>query len=324
MPSAGLTPPVSLRSLLGPEAKLFRHTRRVLSEKRFIEIDGHRLIAVRCLSPFAARRTLELLAIAEAGGVPVQQRLRLSGAFTLRPFGWWHALQFVPGETWHRAPPNIVATRRLAVGLARLHQLRPDAGFMLGAAPGAVERTIVERATEAVRNSSGLGVEERAALLMFIQEARGALTPVEGYRLVHGDLHGLNIIVAPRGRVCFIDPDSMGAGLPLLELAHALLNLFGKRNAELKMVFVRNYLARLPPAYRMGWSENRVALLIFARLIMAWRRDRRSLVLRRRGDHEGAAAAAYFHEQFLSDSLRHLRQLRGAEARRALTSSPKD
>ena len=313
--------PHPLRALLSHDATLFRHTRRLFSEKRFVELDGNRLVLVRDLVPGAARRARALLSIAEAGGVPVQRGIDLSASFTLYPFGWWRAFRFESGETWHRAPPTVIATRRLAIGLARLHRLRPPVGLFDRSRPEALVRTVVAQATAAIQNSTRLSSEERLALLEFVDRQSDRLIPAEGSSLVHGDLHGLNIIVAPRGQVFFIDTERMGAGLPLLELAHALLNLFVKRNANLKAVFLRDYLLRLSPAGRRAWRQNAPALLMFARLVMAWRRHRRSLVLQRRGDHTGAAEAAHFQERFLGESLLHLYRLQRAAEKHGITQA---
>ena len=304
---------------MGSETLVVRRTRRALSEKRCVETEGNHIILVRHLAPNATRRALRLHALAEAGGVPVQKRQALQSSFTLRPFGWWHALRFEVGQTWHQARPDPVATRRLAMGLARLHVLQPPGGLLTGKRPGVLERAVIERSTTAIQNSSRLSAEERSALLNFVAREAGRLAPAEGYGLVHGDLHGLNIIVSPRGQIYFIDTESMATGLPLLEFAHALLNLFGKRNAPLRPVFVRNYLLRLSPAARAMWRQNAPALLMYARLVMAWRRQRRSRVLKRRGDHSGAAEAAHYYELFLADALVHLHRLRRAAEKRAMS-----
>ena len=311
-----LSKPVFLKDLLSPKAALFQHTRRAFSEKRFVEMDGDRLVLIRHLLPTTAKRTLRLLSLAEAGGVPVQRRVALGRAFTLHPFGWWHAFRFESGETWHRAPPDIVATRRLAIGLARLHGLQAPGGFLAGGRPGRIERAVIARAKVAIQTSGKLSPEERTALLTFVAQESNRLAPAEKYRLVHGDLHGLNIIVAPRSRIFFIDTESIDAGLPLLEFAHSLLNLFGKRNAHLRVVFLRNYLSRVSPSSRAMWQRHGLALLVFARLVMAWRRYRRSVVLQRRGNRAGAAEAAHFQERFLTDALLHLNRLRQAAERR--------
>lgn len=302
---------------------MVRRTRRALSEKRCVETEGNRIILVRHLAPNAARRALRLHALAEASGVPVQKRQELQSSFTLWPFGWWHALRFEVGQTWHQARPDPVTTQRLAVGLARLHVLQPPGGLLTGKRPGVLERAVIERSTAAIQNSARLSAAERSALLNFVAREAGRLTPAEGYGLVHGDLHGLNIVVTPHGEVCFIDTESMAAGLSLLELAHALLNLFGKRNGLLRPVFLRNYLLRLSPAARAMWRQNAPALLMYARLVMAWRRLRRSRVLKRRGDHAGAAEAAHYYELFLADALLCLDQQRRATEKRATLPTPK-
>jgi aminoglycoside phosphotransferase (APT) family kinase protein len=284
-----------------------------------VELQDERVVLVRHLLPGAAQEALRLLSMAEAGGVPVQRRVALRHVFTFRPFGWWHAFQFESGQTWHQAPPNVVATRRLAIGLARLHSLPPTPGIFIRRRSGALERAVISRSTAAIQSSAKLSSDERSALLRFVTQEFDRLAPAEGYRLVHGDLHGLNIIVAPPGQIFFIDMESVGGGLPLLELAHVLLNLFGKRNANLKVFFLRNYLSRVSPTARVMWHQNGTALLMFARLVMAWRRHRRSVVLQRRGDRPGAAEAAHFHERFLADSLLHLHRLhRAAEKRQGL------
>lgn len=295
--------PLNLGGLLSPEVNVHSLTRRVLGEKRIISLDDRRIVLTRHIVPGATRR-ISRRHRALQSTVPLQREIPLVGNFTGRPFGWWRAVVFEDGVLWHdtvAAPQHVQA---LATGLSALHAHEAVQGFFLFGA-GQCPRRIMRLARQAVMRSSALPNADRKMVLDFISRHAESLHPGAGFRLVHGDIHPRNLIILSNARICLIDSEGVSPGLPLLEFAHALLNLFEGPRASLRRHFVHHYMTAQTDEVRQRWRQHGQSLLVFARLMMAWRRYRRACVLAKRGARDEARFAARFHELFLRQACQH-------------------
>lgn len=300
--------PLNLSGLLSPEVNVHSLTRRVLGEKRIISRDNTRIVLTRHIVQGAARR-ISRRHRALQNTVPLQREIPLVGNFTWRPFGWWRAVVFEDGVLWHDTVAAPLQVRALATALSALHAHEAVQEFPLFGA-GQNPRRILRLARQAVMRSSALPHADREMVLDFISRHAESLHPVAGCRLVHGDLHPRNLIILPDARICLIDSEGVAPGLPLLEFAHALLNLFEGPRASLRRPFVRHYMTAQTDEVRRHWRQHGPSLLVFARLLMAWRRYRRACVLAKRGARDEARFAVRFHERFLRQACQHASRIR--------------
>lgn len=310
---------LKLAHLLSPEADVHSRVRRALGEKRIVSLGDMRIVLSRHIIPGVAFRTSRRHQRLQ-GAVPVQKEIPLRNNFTWWPFGWWRAMAFEAGSLWHDSRPTPRHVRALAAGLSALHALVPEGKFPdIGS--GLHPRKVSRLARRAVERSLALQPAEREVLLEFITQRAASLDPPEGLRLVHGDLHARNLIIQSNARTCLIDSEGVTSGLPLLEFAHVLINLFEEPRAGLRRHFIHHYMAAQTDVVRQHWRQFDPSLLIFARLMMAWRRYRRACTLAKRGAHREARFAARFHERFLRQAYQQTTRILASEAGATLCSS---
>lgn len=239
----------------------------------------------RAVNPDVAEDEARLLALMAEAGLPVPgvHLLDCSGEILPAPY---LVIDFLPGD-WQAAPDDLpVRTRPPAEALARVHGFAADdprLAFLARRDPACRTELAAERA-----------LPEDRALEGRLRDALAGWEPMpagEARVLLHGDFWPGNLLWSEGRLAAVLDWEDAGLGHPLLDLAHARLEILWAWGEAAAEAFTRHYAACRPfdparlPCYDL-WAALR-AMLRYG----DWGLPPEELAAKRRG-LEGFAGAA--------------------------------
>lgn len=261
----------SIAALLGSDAVVLHSTKRPYFEKRMVKYAGNEYVLYRFFKREHLERLATALSAARNAGASLQPMLGMVDSQEAGHSGYWLSLVCLPGRLMTGVKFEKSTVESLGRTLARLNSVRGTcwAPLFRGHQLDVPYFDFLQRVS--------LGSKESR----WVENSERAIRRIGNFQLVHGDLHGNNILIGPDEKAALIDYE-LFAYEPLgLELATAMLRPFCRTEKGRKL-FHNAYLRASDSETRLVWSRCSHALLFAAAIRLADLRIRRQRFLFRK------------------------------------------